>query len=244
VPWWTPPAIVAEALVGVPDPLLTALHSGPPASGAVVAGSLAQSLAPAEASDPAPRWLFPNQVRSFRRALAAVRRHRGAVLADPVGSGKTFVALAVAAALNRGATACLVPATLLGQWEAAGARVGLTLKLCSHEQVSRGRLPQNTGGLVIIDESHHFRNPQTRRYAYLAPWLIGRPALFVTATPVVNRIADLAHQLLLAVRDNALSFDGIVSLRALLTSGCPDPALCQVVVDAEAIADIRPTRMH
>ena len=35
-----------------------------------------------------------------RRAVAAIRRYGGALLADPVGTGKTYVALAVAAALN------------------------------------------------------------------------------------------------------------------------------------------------
>ena len=122
--WWTAaPSIVAESLEAVPDPLVTALRPGPPASGMAVAAALARSLAPAEAADRPPSWLLPEQVQSFRRVLAALRRHRGAVLADPVGSGKTYVALAAAAALNRGSTACLVPATLLSQWESVAARL-------------------------------------------------------------------------------------------------------------------------
>ena len=189
VPWWTaPPAIVAESLVAVPDPLLTALRPGPLSFGAAVAASLARSLSPAEDDAPPPQWLLPQQRRSFRRVLAALRRHRGAVLADPVGSGKTYVALAVAASFNRGSpTACLVPATLQPQWEAIAKKLEIPLVLCSHEQVSRGRLPDQTRGLVIVDESHRFRNRQTRRYAHLARWLVGRPALLVTATPIVNQ---------------------------------------------------------
>jgi superfamily II DNA or RNA helicase len=245
VPLWSnPPVIVAEALVGVPDPILTALHPGPPASGAAVASSLARSLAPAEHRDQAPEWLLPDQERSFRRVLAAVRRHGGAVLADPVGTGKTFIALAVAATVNRAPTACLVPATLLGQWERAARRTGVRVTLCSHEQVSRGRLPEGTRGLVIIDESHHFRNPHTRRYTHLAPWLVGRPALLVTATPIVNRLADLAHQLLLGVRDSALTMEGVVSIRALLESGCPAPALGQLVIERELVTHHRPVRVY
>jgi superfamily II DNA or RNA helicase len=227
----------------VPDPLLTALHPGPAASGAAVASALARSLAPPAARDSAPEWLLPEQEPSFRRSLAALRSHGGAVLADPVGSGKTFVALAVAAALNRGSTACLVPATLLGQWGRAATRVGISLSLCSHEQVSRGRLPPDTRGLVIIDESHHFRNPQTRRYAHLAPWLVGRRALLLTATPIVNRLGDLAHQLLLAVRDDALAMDGIVSIRKLLETGRPASALGQLVIEGQAVTR-RPARIY
>lgn len=245
VPWWTaPPVIVAESLVAVPDPLLTALRPGPVSSGAAVAASLARSLAPAEDASPPPEWLLPHQSRSFRRALAALRRHRGAVLADPVGSGKTYVALAVAAAWNHGrSTACLVPATLQPQWEAIAKKLEIPLVLCSHEQVSRGRLPQETRGLVIVDESHRFRNRQTRRYANLARWLVGRPALLVTATPVVNRLSDLAHQLLLAIRDDALVMDGVVSLRHALTSGRAVPALGQLVIENVCIEDNRPRRV-
>lgn len=229
--------------MAVPDPLLTAIHPGPPASGAAVAASLAQSLAPSEAADAPPPWLFPEQARSFRRALDAVRRYGGGVLADPVGSGKTYVALAIAAALNRGPTACLVPATLMDQWETAAARVAVPVALCSHQQVSRGRLPKSTRGLVVIDESHHFRNSRTRRYAYLAPWLVGRPALLVTATPVVNRVRDLANQLLLTVRDDALVLEGIVSLRALLARGCSAPALGRVVIESDPVTERRPRRI-
>jgi hypothetical protein len=157
------------------------------------------------------------------------------VLADPVGSGKTYVALAVAAAWNRGGpTACLVPAPLRDQWVATSAALDVTLVVGSHQQASRGRLPADPRGLVLIDESHHFRNPATRRYAAVAPWLRGRPALLITATPVVNRLEDLAHQLLLAVRDDALVADGVPSLRALLAGGAGSPALGRVVIEGPA----------
>ena len=245
VPWWTaPPAIVAESLVAVPDPLLTALRPGPDSCGGAVVASLARSLSPAEDVFPPPAWLLPRQQRSFRRALAALRRYRGAVLADPVGSGKTYVALAVAAAVNgRTPTACLVPATLQPQWEAVAKNLEVPLVVCSHEQVSRGRLPSRSQGLVIVDESHRFRNRQTRRYAHLARWLVGRPALLVTATPIVNRLSDLGHQLLLAVRDDALVMDGVVSLRRALSVGCPVPALGQLVVENHGLDDARPRRV-
>ena len=187
-----------------------------------------------------PDWLLPEQIPSFRRALAALRRYRGALLADPVGSGKTFVALAVARELNRGTTACLVPATLLAQWQATAARLQTPVSLCSHEQVSRGRLPQSTGGLVLIDESHHFRNPATQRYRHLAPWLVNRPALLITGTPIVNRMSDLAHQLLLSVRDDALLPDGIPSLKVLLASCQPAEALGQLVLENDGLTDLRP----
>lgn len=242
--WPTAPVVVAESLVGVPDVLLTALRPGAPASGKAVASSLARSLSPPEHSAQAPGWLLPSQGRSFRRVLAALRRFGGALLADPVGSGKTYVALAVAAAVNRGSTACLVPAALVTQWQATADRLSIPVTLCSHEQISRGRTPSGTRGLVVIDESHHFRNPDTLRYRNLAPWLVGRTALLVSATPVVNRTMDLAHQLLLTVRDDALGLHGIPSLSALLGTQRPHPALGQLIFEQEDTITARPCRVY
>lgn len=229
--------------MAVPDPLVTGLRPGPPALARAIVASLAQSLGPAEDTALVPPWLLPEQGRSFRRVVAAVRRHGGAVLADPVGSGKTYIALAAALAFNRGPTACLIPAALLHQWETAAARVGADVRLGSHEQVSRGSLPQGTRGLVLIDESHHFRNRHTRRYNRLAPWLVGRQALLITATPVVNHLSDLAHQLLLAVRDDALAPDGVVSIGSLLASGRSTQALGRLVIESETVSPDRPRKV-
>lgn len=203
---------------------------------------MACRLAPDEDADPAPAWLRPEQVRSFRRSLFAIRRYGAALLADPVGSGKTYVALAVAAALGRGPTACLVPATLVEQWRSTARELDLDVDLGSHQSASRGRLPAAGRGPVIVDEAHHFRNPGTWRYRSLAPWLMGRPVLLVTATPVVNRLDDLLHQLLLGIRDDALAADGVVSLKVLLGRGCGSPALGRLVIESSDTRTSRPER--
>ena len=175
--------------------------------------------------------------------MAALERDCCALLAEPVGSGKTYVALAVAALLQgRRPTACLVPATLAAQWRAVAERIDVPVEVGTHQAASRGRLPARTTGLVIIDESHHFRNPLTRRYAHVAPWLVGRRVLLLSATPVVNRLDDLAHQLLLGVRDDALIADGVVSLRASLAAGRGLSALGTLVIEDTAPAGPRPAR--
>lgn len=227
----------------MPEPVLTGLRAGPIERASDVARAIACCLRPEEDPAPPPSWLLDGQHRSFRRVVAALRRYCGALLADPVGSGKTYVALAVAASLNpRGTTACLVPATLLAQWHTAAVRVGVRVSITSHEQLSRGRLPADTRGLVIIDECHHFRNARTRRYQYTAPWLVGRPVLLVSATPVVNRLADLSHQLRLGVRDDALAADGVVSLHRAIVHGDELPALSRIVVAETDPVGSRPTR--
>jgi len=227
----------------VPDPLITGLGIGPVKGAADVARAIAWSLRASEDPATPPSWLLDGQHRSFKRVVAALRRYRGALLADPVGSGKTYVALAAAASLNpQGATACLVPATLVQQWRSAAAGVGVSVQVTSHEQLSRGRLPQGTRGLVVVDESHHFRNARTRRYAITAPWLVGRPVLLVSATPVVNRLADLSHQLRLGVRDDALAADGVVSLHRAILEGREVSALARIVVEEPGPVGYRPGR--
>ena len=204
---------------------------------------MARRLAPDEDHDTPPAWLRAEQIRSFRRTLHALRRFGGALLADPVGSGKTYVALAVAAALEpRRPPVCLVPAVLVAQWRAAARALGLGVEIASHQAASRGRLPEARRGLVIVDEAHHFRNPGTWRYRHVAPWLLGRPVLLVTATPVVNRLDDLLHQLLLGIRDDALATEGVVSLRALLGRGQGSAALGRMVIEAAPAEGHRPAR--
>lgn len=237
------PRLVAESLASVPDPVVTALRPGPWLPADEVARAMARRLAPDEAPDAPPRWLRPEQVRSFRRSLSAIRQHGAALLADPVGSGKTYVALAVAAAIGRPQpTVCLVPAALAQQWRATARRLGAAIVVATHQAASRGRLPPVRHGLVVVDEAHHFRNPGTWRYRTVAPWLIGRPVLLVTATPVVNRLADLLHQLRLGVRDDALAPDGVPSLQALLGRGYGSPALGRLVIESPASHGLQPER--
>jgi superfamily II DNA or RNA helicase len=244
VPPWAP-RIVAEALIGVPDPLRTGLCAGPPAAPAAVARAMVRSILPAEGGAEPPTWLLPGQVRSYRRVLGALARFGGALLADPVGSGKTYVALAAAAELQRvRPTACIVPAGLASQWRRVAHQLGVRVEVGTHQQASRGRLPSGTAGLVVIDESHHFRNPATLRYRHVAPWLLGRPVLLLSATPVVNRLDDLAHQLLLGVRDDALLADGVPSVRTALACGAGTPALGRLVVEDTGSSGTRPTRIR
>ncbi|HEU5051322.1 MAG TPA: helicase-related protein, partial [Gemmatimonadales bacterium] len=185
--------------------------------------------------DEPPEWLLPHQRRTFRRVLAGVRRYGGALLADPPGTGKTYIALATAAALEGRAT-CLVPASLRRQWLQTADRVGLPVTLHTHEQASRGGLPR-LDGLVIIDESHRLRNTGTRRHHFVARSLTGHSVLLLSATPVVNRLSDLTNQLALFVPDDRLAPLGVSSLSALPASNRLPPALsCLVHVSATVAA--------
>ncbi len=176
---------------------------------------MARAFLPKVAADPAPNWLRLDQHLSFGRALSAVRRFGGALLADGVGTGKTFIALAVASRLEPAHPVhVIVPASLRAQWHDAGRRAGVSLIIHSHERLSRGRQPTEGRGAVIVDESHRFREPHTIRYRTMCRWCVGRRGLLLSATPAVNRLEDVVHQLRLFVREDALAWRGAGTLLA------------------------------
>ncbi len=194
-----------------------------------IVATLASLVAAPEAPDPPPPWLRDHQVRPFRRAVAALRQHWGALVALPVGTGKTYVALAAGGAIAAEPMGVVAPAILEEQWQRVARSLGVAISFRSHEAMRRGH-PAPPGPVVVVDESHRFRNPVTQRYRALAPQLIGRRALLLTATPVVNRLADLTHQLRLAVPDDALRLDGIPSLGGALEASLPPAALNRLVI--------------
>jgi len=173
-----------------------------------------------------------------------VRRHRGVLLADRAGTGKTYIALAVAATLAPDQPIqVLAPATLQGQWLEAASRTGLRIRFHSYEMVSRGTRPAPDRGIgpAILDESHRLRNPETRRYRTLAPWCIGRPGILLSATPAVNRMEDVVHQLLLFVRDDAFAWTGAASLTQCILEGRTG-LLSRLVITGEDRTGLLPGR--
>jgi hypothetical protein len=133
----------------------------------------------------------------------------GALLADSVGLGKTYVALAVAS--RYASAAVLAPASLGPQWRRAMEATGVRLPFLSHESLSRDAAPPSAG-LLVVDEAHRFRNPETRRYHQLGGAAPPSRLLLLTATPVVNRMADVVHLVRLFLPDHGLAIVGIPSM--------------------------------
>ena len=232
------PRIVAEALRGLPHAPLIGRHSAMEATPADSLRAIAVAQSPRRSDRQPPAFLLGSQVDSWRRVIAALEGWHGALLAEPVGTGKTWIALATAARESRPAVA-LIPAILRAQWEAAAAQAGVPLCCWTHERASRGLVPTVSPSLVIIDEAHRLRDPSTRRVRTIAPWLSGRRVLLLTATPIVNRLDDLVTLLQLALPDDALRFDGLPSLGRLAEHRAPPPrALRRVVIrSAPTIAE-------
>lgn len=110
-----------------------------------------------------------------------------------------------------------MPASLAHQWARAARATGVQLAVVSHEALSRGHTAPDTD-VLIVDEAHRFRNPETRRYDALARSAQRARVLLVTATPVVNRAADLAHLLRLCLPDHALAPFGVASIAGAVAS--------------------------
>lgn len=216
------PRILSEHLVPVAEPLTVALAPGSGEAGetsprAVVASAARALLDGAPlaslASSPWPAWLAPHQIPAAERLTAIIARYGGALLADEVGLGKSYVALAVALARGEPFTV-VVPAVLVPQWRDLLHRFGQhEVPIITHESLSVSTVRPSGRPTVVVDEAHRFRNPDTNRYRTLARLVVGSHVLLVTATPIHNSVADLLHLLRLFLRDHALAALGLPSLR-------------------------------
>jgi len=219
------PRILSEQLVPVAELLSVALEPTAEAAPRALGASAARALLDGAGAPPAsiqapsltwPAWLAPHQVPAAERLTAIIARHGGALLADEVGLGKSYVALAVALARHEPFT-LIVPAVLVSQWRGLVDRFGIQeTPIITHESLSVSAVRPSrrpTAGFVVVDEAHRFRNPDTNRYRALARLVVGSHMLLVTATPIHNCVADLLHVLRLFLRDHALAALGLPSLR-------------------------------
>ncbi|MEO7963538.1 MAG: helicase-related protein [Gemmatimonadaceae bacterium] len=198
--------------------------------------------------------LFPHQRDAAIALSKLIDLHGGALLADEPGMGKTFAALRVAARYAH--PLVVAPASLFSMWHASAARAGLTLTFVSYDALSRRALAtRNDFDLIILDESHHLRNPATRRYDSAARLVWGKRVLMLSATPIHNRRKDLLalfalflgsasrglsdHELArLVVRRRASDVDEPIPLPALRTLRWESIPQCREVLDA--ILDLPP----
>jgi superfamily II DNA or RNA helicase len=149
--------------------------------------------------------LRPHQRSAIDRLRHAIREYGGALLADDVGLGKTFVAVALIRDVRHALV--VAPAALRGMWCDALRRGGAAAQVISYDALSRGSVPNGTFDLVVLDEAHHARNPATKRYARLAALTARTPVLLLSATPIHNRTDDLAALLALFLGARAWQLD-------------------------------------
>ena len=192
-------------------------------------------------------------------AIRKLNKYGGCIIADSVGLGKTFEALAIIKYFEIGMNRVLVltPAKLYDNWnsfrgdykdsflhETFNYRIMFHTDLSRYSGMSRSgqdlkKFDWGLYDLVVIDESHNFRNRNDRydendqlvmtRYARLMQDVIkhgnnNTKVLMLSATPVNNSLVDLKNQISIITRDNDAAFeeDGISSVDNLLrkSSAC------------------------
>ena len=178
-------------------------------------------------------------------AIDKVERFGGCIIADSVGLGKTFEGLAVIKyyELRNQRVLVLCPKRLRDNWtmyRANDRRNILSADRFHYDVLNHTDLSREEGqsgdidlsyvnwgnyDLVVIDESHNFRNRNARRehdtrYDHLMKRIIQSGVktrvLMLSATPVNNRLADLKNQIafLTEGQDAALQAQGIESIEA------------------------------
>lgn len=135
--------------------------------------------------------LAPHQIEAVSRIKEAVREFRGAFLCDAVGSGKTYIGLAVAAQWRT--PVVIAPAALREMWTAAIFASDSSAKLITSESLSRAAVDLGECDGLIVDEAHHFRNAATKRYRALSVLAKRRPIVLMTATPIHNSRRDFEN---------------------------------------------------
>ena len=203
--------------------------------------------------------LFDFQKDGVKGAIHKINSHNGCILADSVGLGKTYSALAVIKyfELRNHRVLVLCPKKLRDNWTVYLAqnnselnpflkdRFGYTV--LSHTDLSRqtgkvdgvdlGALNWGNFDLIVIDESHNFRNNtkgkrdedgniiRKSRYERLMEDIIQSgvktKVLLLSATPVNNDLKDLRNQIYFVTEGSDAAFSqsfGIPSIKDTLTT--------------------------
>ena len=192
------------------------------------------------------KMLFEFQKDGVKGAIKKLEAYNGCILADSVGLGKTFEALAVIKyfELKNARVLVLCPKKLRENWTIYQAQNNSELNpfvrdrfaytVLSHTDLSReggytgdvdlGNINWGNYDLVVIDESHNFRNntpgkknedgtiARKSRYERLMEDIIQQgiktKVLLLSATPVNNTLKDLRNQIYFITGSEKENMDG------------------------------------
>ena len=184
--------------------------------------------------------LYDFQKDAVLGLINKLEKYNGCILADSVGLGKTFTALAVIKYYQERNKSILVlcPKKLSENWNTYKTNYKdnilqkdrFNYDVLYHTDLSRkkgfsngndlSRINWGNYDLVVIDESHNFRNNNARndretRYTRLLNDVmkagVKTKVLMLSATPVNNRFTDLKNQLALAYEGNTDRIDENIS---------------------------------
>lgn len=198
------------------------------------------------------------------RVFTRMRKYGGCMVADSVGLGKTYVAKRVIEEfgfIQRKNFMVVSPASLEGMWEDEMKDIGVSENIVTQEAIARDnyleKAERATGSnledveLIVVDESHNFRNPESNRWENLFTLMNEhidaegkKPyVLFLTATPINNTVWDLYWQLMLMLEYDRSAFikEGIKDLyrKFQKVDDAGDPSLLNDVLNEISVRRTR-----
>ncbi|MEI6823461.1 MAG: SNF2-related protein [Bacteroidota bacterium] len=183
--------------------------------------------------------LYEFQQKGVISLIKMLQKYNGAILADAVGLGKTWTALAVMKFFqDRGREIILIcPKKLHHNWNIYQRKqnsrfekdkleysirfhTDMTLELMERYKDTADKLFTNDDPkLFVIDESHNLRNDKSKRYKFLVEEILSKNAdakiLMLTATPINNSFMDIRNQFKLMVGGNVRGFEESLDIKNL-----------------------------
>src|SRR5712692_4731641 len=151
------------------------------------------------------------QEDAVKKARKILARYDGVLIADSVGLGKTWIGkklLEDYAYHQRYKAAVICPAALQKMWHDELLGAGIAARIITQEVLGRDEFDGSDAwdaDIVLVDESHNFRNRNAHRYENLERLLAAhnrrgavsgerKKLILLTATPINNTVLDLFQQ--------------------------------------------------
>ncbi|MEA5480392.1 helicase-related protein [Pseudanabaena galeata UHCC 0370] len=181
--------------------------------------------------------LYDFQKKGVLSLIRMLQKYDGAILADAVGLGKTWSALAVMKffQMQGREVILLCPKKLEDNWnrykenqESKFESDKLKFFMRFHTDMSSSRLESYSDRadkffrddkpkLIVIDESHNLRNDKANRYKFLVEQILQKnqdvKVLLISATPINNSLNDARNQFKLMVQGNVHGYDAKLGVR-------------------------------
>ncbi|CAD5984586.1 helicase-related protein [Planktothrix agardhii] len=181
--------------------------------------------------------LYDFQKKGVLSLIRMLQKYDGAILADAVGLGKTWSALAVMKffQMQGREVILLCPKKLENNWrrykedQASKFEVDkLKFFMRFHTDMNNSRLESyndradkffrdDKPKLIVIDESHNLRNDKANRYKFLVEQILKKnqdvKVLLISATPINNSLNDARNQFKLMVQGNVHGYETKLGVR-------------------------------
>ncbi|MGB8688512.1 MAG: helicase-related protein [Microcoleus sp.] len=181
--------------------------------------------------------LYDFQKKGVLSLIRMLQKYDGAILADAVGLGKTWSALAVMKffQMQGREVILLCPKKLENNWlrykedqESKFEVDKLKFFMRFHTDMSNSRLESyndradkffrdDKPKLIVIDESHNLRNDKANRYKFLVEQILKNnqdvKVLLISATPINNSLNDARNQFKLMVQGDVNGYDAKLGVK-------------------------------